>query len=144
MGGYWNGLATTEILRSNGTISAGPLLPIGVNNHCMVTRIDGKVVITGGVSSIELSRNIVWIFNPNNETYEFGPQMGHDFSNHGCAVFKSALHNYREVILVAGGTKSDKVELWDYQTPNSGWISSKCNFVFDLEPFMKARHEVKA
>ena len=58
--------------------------------------------------------------------------MINDYSYHACALFKSAMHNYREVVLVAGGYQEDTVEIWDYQTQGSSWLPSKCNFVFDL------------
>ena len=96
----------------------------------MVTRIDGMVTITGGFPSSNLRK--VWIFNPNDESYESGPQMINDHFRHACALFKSAMHNYREVVLVAGGFAEDTVEIWDYQTQGSSWLPSKCNFVFDL------------
>ena len=127
IGGYGTGIgyhATTEILQSNGVVSAGPSLPNKVWGHCMVTRIDGMVTIT--------SNRKVWIFNPNDESYESGPQMGNAHWSHACALFKSAMHNYREVVLVAGGVNENTVEIWDYQTQGSSWLPSKCNFVFDL------------
>ena len=129
IGGYdgSNYAATTEILQSNGAVSAGPSLPNEVYGHCMVTRIDGMVTITGGSPS---SNRKVWIFNPNDESYEDGPQMINVHRRHACALFKSAMHNYREVVLVAGGLKEDTVEIWDYQTQGSSWLPSKCNFVF--------------
>ena len=89
----------------------------------MVTRIDGMVVITFDQT--------VLIFNVNDETYESGPQTSFNHRDHACAVFKSAWHNYREVVLVAGGTEEDRAEIWDYQTSGSNWISSKCNVVYD-------------
>ena len=58
-----NHLATTLILQSNGAVSAGPPLPNTLIYHCMVTRIDGMVIITGGWQSSNQRK--VWIFNPN-------------------------------------------------------------------------------
>ena len=96
----------------------------------MVTRTDGMVTITGGEPHLNIKK--VLIFNPNDESYEPGPQMVKIRKYHACALFKSALHNYREVVLVAGGYLDDTAEIWDYQTQGSSWLPSKCNFVFDL------------
>ena len=40
-------LASTEIVRKNGTISVGTPLPAARSSHCMVTLHDGKVMIIG-------------------------------------------------------------------------------------------------
>ena len=122
IGGYNNGrLATTEILKPDGTVAWGPALPNAVDGHCAVTAKDGTVMLTGG----DGSERKVWIYDPNTASFTPGPEMINDHYAHGCAVFKSNLHDGREVLLVAGGSKQDTTEVWDYQTPGSSWTSSK-------------------
>ena len=96
----------------NGTNSYGMLLPDHFSSHCMVALEDGRMVITGGLPSFKTGRKI-WILN---DTWIPGPDMIHKRYNHACATFRSPLHDNREVVLVAGGTNRDEVELLDFQT----------------------------
>ena len=122
IGGYNNGrLATTEILKPDGTVAWGPALPNAVSSHCSVTANDGRVFIMGGYPY----KKKVWIYDPNTESFTPGQEMINDYRAHACAVFRSVLHNQREVLLVAGGWEQDTTEIWDYQTPGSSWTSSK-------------------
>ena len=132
IGGYPD-LDTSEILHSDGTVSPGKTLPTPVYGHCMVTINDGRIMILGGSDgSIIDGKKNVWIYDHEDETFTPGPKMAKDHYWHSCTLFKSAMHNYREVALVAGGIQTDTVELWDYQTEGSKWITSKWNFVFEL------------
>ena len=56
IGGYGSGrLATTEILKPDGTVAWGPALPNAVDGHCAVTAKDGTVMLTGGDGSAKKS-----------------------------------------------------------------------------------------
>ena len=48
----------------------------------------------------------------------------------GCTLFMSPLHDYRYVILVAGGIWGNlgATELLDYTDPNATWEESKYTF----------------
>ena len=108
IGGYHNGyLATTEILKPDGTVTWGPALPKAVYSHCAVTTKDGRVMLTGGSGS----RKKVLIYDWNTQLFTDGPNMINNHTNHGCAVFKSNLHDGREVLLVAGGLRQDTTEV---------------------------------
>ena len=48
-----DGLASTELVKQDGTISVGTPLPAARWFHCMVTLPDGKVMILGGQSSLQ-------------------------------------------------------------------------------------------
>ena len=99
----------------------------------MATLFDGRVIILGGgttgASPDQGQRNVL-IYDPIDESFTPGPKMGNAYYAHACALFKSAFHNNREVVLVAGGASDDRTQLWDYQTEGSGWISSKWKFFF--------------
>ena len=41
-------LASTELVKQDGTISVGTPLPVARRRHCMVTLQDGRVMILGG------------------------------------------------------------------------------------------------
>ena len=43
------GLASTELVSQDGTISDGTPLPVARSHHCMVTLHDGRVMILGGM-----------------------------------------------------------------------------------------------
>ena len=124
-------LSSTEFVHSNGTVSAGPSLPYELSSHCMATLFDGRVIILGGGTtgqSPDQGQRNVLIYDPIDESFTPGPEMENAYYAHACALFKSAFHNNREVVLVAGGASDDRTQLWDYQTEGSGWISSKWNF----------------
>ena len=59
IGGYGSGrLATTEILKPDGTVAWGPALPNAVDGHCAVTAKDGTVMLTGGDGSAKKSLDL--------------------------------------------------------------------------------------
>ena len=94
----------------------------------MATLFDGRVIILGGGTtgqSPDQGQRNVWIYDPIDESFTPGPEMGNAYYAHACALFKSAFHNNREVVLVAGGASDDRTQLWDYQTEGSKWITSK-------------------
>ena len=116
-------LDSTEIINSNGSVTAGISLPYPVRLHCVVTLNDGRVMILGGYPAS--NKRKVLIFNSTSGTFSDAPDMLYTRGYHGCASFNSPLHNHREVVLAAGGDERDQVELLDYQTEGSTWQESK-------------------
>ena len=104
-------------------MTPGKLLPNAVEQHCAVTAQDGTIFIVGGYPPSNYRK--VWIYNSKTETFTSGPNMRNVHRHHACALFKSAYHNGREVLLVAGGLRQDTTEVWDYQSPGTTWTSSK-------------------
>ena len=45
--------------------------------------------------------------------------------NAACAVFNSAAHNMRPVVLVVGGDDRGSAEVYDFTKENSRWAESK-------------------
>ena len=90
-GGYQSGvgnLASTEIVKPDGTVIDGQDLPVATIGHCMVTMDNGHVAILG-VSSQHKSLHI---FNPSTNTYTTGPSMVFDRYSAGCTLFYSQKH----------------------------------------------------
>ena len=112
-------LSSTVFVQKNETVSTGPVLPNP--SHCAVTGKNGSIFILGGYPSMKQ----VLIHDSITNSSTTGPSMQYNHYYHACAVFNSALHNGREVILVAGGWHQDTTEIWDYQTEGSSWIISK-------------------
>ena len=102
----------------------GISLPYPVSSHCVVTLNDGRVMILGGYDGSSLLRKVL-IFNSTSGTFSDAPDMLYYRDNHACASFNSPLHDHREVVLAAGGSRRDQVELLDYQTEGSNWEESK-------------------
>ena len=48
----------------------------------------------------------------------------------GCAVFNSAMHDNREVVLAVGGLHEATAEVLDHTQPNAEWTES--NYLFSL------------
>ena len=49
--------------------------------------------------------------------------------NAACAVFNSAAHNMRPVVLAVGGDERGSAEVYDFTKENSTWAESKIKFI---------------
>ena len=134
IGGINNGggLVNTEIINSNGGVTAGISLPYAVYGHCVVTLNDGRVMILGGNDGSSSLRKVL-IFNSTSGTFSDAPDMLYTRDSHACAIFNSPLHYHREVVLAAGGAYRDQVELLDYQTEGSTWQESKKFWAWQMD-----------
>ena len=106
-------------------MTAGISLPYKVYGPCVVNLNDGRVMILGGNDGVSYFLRKVLIFNSTSGTFSDAPDMLYTRVSHGCASFNSPLHNHREVVLAAGGSHQDSVELLDYQNEGSNWQESK-------------------
>ena len=109
-------------------LKPGPDLPFPQYAHCAVKLGTGKVMIIGGIigwGQNETSQSVI-IFDPNTKTFDQSlPSLNYDRYGLGCAVFKSALHDNREVVLAVGGYSQATAEVYDYTHPNTKWTNSK-------------------
>ena len=63
-GGYYGGgLASTEFIHADGTVTSGPNLPEARYGHCMVTLHDSKVIIIGANWPSSLYKNVL-VYDP--------------------------------------------------------------------------------
>jgi deoxycytidylate deaminase len=65
-GGYdgnGNGLASTEFIHADGSVTSGPSLPVARRGHCMVTLHDSKVIIIGANHHSSLRKNVL-VYDP--------------------------------------------------------------------------------
>ena len=85
-------------------------------------------MIIGGIigrDQNETSKSVI-IFDPNSKTFDQSPPpLNYDRYGLGCAVFNSALHDNREVVLAVGGYSQATAEVYDYTHPNATWTNSK-------------------
>ena len=100
-------------------------MPTGRAGHCSITLHDGKIMLIGG----HPIRNGVLVFDPEDNSFKPGPSLLYWREFHGCALFFSAKHGGRPVVLSAG----DYYEYWtaeilDYSVPNARWERSKLFF----------------
>ena len=118
-------LSTTEFISLEGKVRPGPDLPSPRDSHCMVVLPEGKVMIIGGGTKEQ--RKTVMMFEPDShERFDKSiPSLTNEAYDAGCAVFKSAMHNYRPVVLSVGGQEGSFAEVYDYTKSNSTWIESK-------------------
>ena len=123
---FKNFVTCTEFIYQNGQISPGPDLPTPVSLHCMVTLPSDKVMILGGyaVPAAETPKKVI-VFDLKTNNYTVLPSMNHNRMNAGCAIFQSAHHENRTVVLAVGGWKVATAEIYDFTKPNSSWIESK-------------------
>ena len=119
-------LSSSEFVSSYGDASQpGPDLPSPRFGHCAVKLSTGQVmVLGGGLQRDRIGKNVI-IFNPDEETFNTSlPSLKHSRSSFGCAVFNSAIHDNREVVLAVGGWNQATAEIWDYTQPNAEWTES--------------------
>ena len=95
------------------------------------------MMIGGGTKE---QRKTVMMFEPDSHEKfdESVPSLIHEAYDAGCAVFKSAMHNYRLVVLSVGGQGGSFAEVYDYTKPNSTWIESKIHMTY-LSRYMYSR-----
>jgi hypothetical protein len=116
-----NDTASTEYVQDGKTAQAGPNLPTPLSAHCAVKLSNGKVILLGGGSE----GKGVLIFDPEAETFDQSlPSMTHGRWYHACVVFKSSLHENREVVFALLGWNQNTTEVLDYTQPNSTWTES--------------------
>ena len=125
--GGWDGilsnrLSSSEFVSSDGQPSQpGPELPSPRFGHCAVKLSTGQVMLLGGDPE---SKSVVR-FDPDTETFNTSlPSLKFDRVYFGCAVFKSAMHDNREVVLAAGGHGEATAEVLDHTQPNAKWTES--------------------
>ena len=122
-------LDSTEYVSTDGVVTDGPKLPAARSHHCMVTLHDGKVMIIGGDPSPN-DKNVI-IFDPEDNTFDNGPDLNYNRDNAGCTIFRSPMHNNRNVVLTAGGGGQSTAEILDYTNPNANaWEESKHIYQF--------------
>lgn len=122
-------LATTEIVRPDGTVEAGPELPEKREGHCMVS-YNGTVYSIGGYNEeFGENYNTVWKFNED-EGMKYtgeGPTMHYKRNSFACGIYHSKYeHDNRPMIVVAGvrdprAGSSITSEYWDFTVPDSVW-----------------------
>ena len=124
-GGDQNGLPSTEYVFPNGDVSQpGPDLPSARAGHCAVKLSTGQVILLGGEYGGENGKSVI-MFDPDTETFDMSlPSLKTSRFNFGCAVFKSAMHDNREVVLAVGGLFRATAEIWDYTQLNAEWTKS--------------------
>ena len=131
MGGTGDGRrhSSSEFVSSFGDVSQpGPALPSPRYGHCAVKLSTGQVMLLGGL--LEENLKSVIIFDPDTETFDTSlPSLKYNRTYVGCAVFNSAMHDNREVVLAVGGWKQATAEVWDYTQPNAEWTESNYLFV---------------
>ena len=124
MGGF-GGLSSTEYVSPDGDASRpGPDLPNPRAEHCAVKLSTGQVMLVGGYGGYGGS-GMATMFDPDTETFDtLLPSLSADLRNGGCAVFHSAMHDNREVVLAAGGNREATCLVLDYTQPNATWTKS--------------------
>ena len=121
--GYQGKDTDTDLLFMNGTIMAGPDLDKKRYNFCVVSLVDGSLLILGSGDSAVITSTV--IFDPVSSTYKNGPTMIYPQWHAACAHFYSDKHGGRPVVLKAGGKNGPGAEIYDYTIENSVWEQSK-------------------
>ena len=76
----------------------------------------------------------VWIFDPNEYSFTKQPSLLYHRVHFACTIFTSPKHNFRPVVLAAGGWTQERAEIWDYTVASSSWVES--NYFQNFERFI--------
>ena len=80
-----------------------------------------RVMILGGDHN---DNKEVWIFDPNEYSFTKQPSLLYHRVHFACTIFTSPKHNFRPVVLAAGGWTQERAEIWDYTVASSSWVES--------------------
>ncbi len=105
----------------------GPVLPYGLQQHCMVKLDELTYMILGGLTEGGALTSNTWLFHVSNQTFSPGPAMirvKHDMS---CGVIE-AEDTKEKIVLVAGGYEYlgqgylDEVETLSLSSPDGQFV----------------------
>ena len=108
---------TTEFIHPNSSITQGPDLPNKRSCHCSAKIDDHRIVLAGARTGTGISGASTIIYDTTTKTFSNGPNMITSRFYASCAVFRSAKHGGRPVLIVAATGKS--TEIWDFDNSNS-------------------------
>ena len=118
---YRGALDSTEIIALDGTVTNGKNLPNARCGHCMVVINNDEFMILGSILQPDQYKSTL-TYNANSGTFSSGPSMIHDRRSAACSMFRSKLHNDRNVVLCAGGIfDQGTAELLDFSQENAKW-----------------------
>ena len=104
---------TTEFIHPNGSITQGPDLPDKRSYHCSAKIDDHRIVLAGD----RISGASTVIYDSTTKTFTDGPDMRYSRYYASCAVFRSAKHGGRPVLIAAAtGIFTD---IWDFDNSNA-------------------------
>ena len=104
---------TTELIHPNGSVTYGPDLPNKRSCHCSAKIDDHRIVLAGD----RISGASTVIYDSTTKTFTDGPDMRYSRCYASCAVFRSAKHGGRPVLIAAGTEKF--TDLWDFDNSNA-------------------------
>ena len=108
---------TTEFIYPNGSVTYGPDLPIKRSCHCSAKIDDHRIVLAGAHTGTGISGTSTIIYDTTTKTFANGPNMIHSRYYASCAVFKSAKHGGRPVLIAAATEKF--TDIWDFENSNT-------------------------
>jgi hypothetical protein len=135
-GGYnGNGyLQTSEFVSIGQPSVQGPDLPYAVYGHCLVGVNSSTALLCGGRNNGGYLNECHYI-DLEDHSWSPGPSMMTKRRLHSCGIFKSAAHQGRNIVIIAGGYNGyngddlDSVELLDPST--NTWNTGKIYLYFN-------------
>jgi hypothetical protein len=148
-GGYNDGngyLQTSEFVLIGQPSVKGPDLTYAVAGHCLVGVNSSTALLCGGYNGGIL--NECHYMDLEDHSWSQGPSMMTKKRSHSCGIFKSAAHQGRNIVIVAGGVNNndflDSVEFLDLTTStwNEGKIYLDFNYIICVcaLPLKKYQH----
>jgi hypothetical protein len=122
--GGWIGneyLQTSEFVSIGQPAVKGPDLPYAVYGHCLVGVNSSTALLCGGYNGQYL--NECHYMDLEDHSWSQGPPIMTKRYAHSCGIFKSAAHQGRNVVIIAGGADTDSVEILDPTT--NTWNAGK-------------------
>ncbi len=121
-------LESTEFVdEATESSTAGPDLPIGLSQHCMVRINQSAVIVIGGSTDVTNRKAETWILDLDEDQSQMdwiqGPSLNKPRRRHACGLVFDPVTGSNMVVTV-GGSEDSTVELLDLQSQDldEGWI----------------------
>ena len=101
-------LKSTEVIQRDGSIVAGPDLPVAVNGHSMTeVKKDELYLLIGGDSDDEIS-NSTYFYNVSNGKWKNGPDLKEARRFHTAGLIFDKVNHTQYTVVVGGRNENDK------------------------------------
>ena len=135
-GGYndsYECLKSTQVIQRDGSIVAGPDLPVAVDCHSMTeVKKDELYLLIGGEDSDGEISNSTYFYNVSNDQWKNGPDLKEARAGHTTGLIFDKV-NHTQYIVVVGGLNEYDQELSSVEILKEGsneWTEGKQHLIF--------------
>ena len=96
-------IKSTELIQRDGSIVAGPELPVGAHLHAIVEVLpDEQYILIGGATEDGIYSKATYVFNVNNERWTRGPDLIDGRRGHTAGIITDSVTHDPYIVVVGG------------------------------------------